>query len=161
MQPVGGDGIGAGARQEVKQGLFLNGVDVFGNDSGVIEAVEGAVLVLPDVTEPPFARIDLALVGAQKALDLLIRRTFPKSGLVHKISLGVIQVTIYPSGADVEVGGGQTPASRSPAQTPGAADVRRNFRRGRQSPRPCQEANRAVTNHCHGGGVARARRAPG
>ena len=30
----GGDGIGPGARQEVKQGLFLNGVDVLGNDLG-------------------------------------------------------------------------------------------------------------------------------
>ena len=83
----GGDGIGPGARQEVKQGLFLNGVDVLGNHLAVIEAVEGAVLVLPDVAEPPFARIDLALVGAQIALDLLIRRAFPKPGLVHKVSL--------------------------------------------------------------------------
>ena len=50
--------------QEVEQGLFLNGVDVLGNDLAVIEAVEGAVLVFPDVAEPPFARIDLAFVGA-------------------------------------------------------------------------------------------------
>ena len=69
----GGDGIGAGARQEVEQRLFLNGVDVLGNDSGVIEAVEGAVLVLPDVAEPPFARVNLALVGAQKALGAPMR----------------------------------------------------------------------------------------
>ena len=100
---VGGDGIRAGTRQKVKQGLFLNGVDMLGNDSAVIEAVEGAVLVLPDVAEPSFARIDLALVGAQKTLDLLIRRTFPKSGLVHMVSLISRQVTIYPSGADVKV----------------------------------------------------------
>ena len=82
----GGDGVGPGARQEVEQGLFLNGVDVLGDDFAVIEAIEGAVLVLPDVAEAAFARIDLALLGAQKAVDLLIFRTFPKPGLVHTLS---------------------------------------------------------------------------
>ena len=83
----GGDGIGPGARQEVEQGLFLNGVNVLGYNFTIIEAVEGAVLVLPDVAEAPFARIDLASVGAQVAQDLLIFRTFPKPGLVHRVSL--------------------------------------------------------------------------
>jgi len=48
----------------VKQGLLLNGVDVLGNNLGVVKAVEGAILVFPDVAEAPFARIDLAFVGA-------------------------------------------------------------------------------------------------
>ena len=59
-----GNGIGPGAREKVEQGLFLNGIDVFSHDPAVIKAVEGAVLVFPDVAEAPLPRIDFAFVGA-------------------------------------------------------------------------------------------------
>ena len=64
IAPRGGNGIGPGARQEMEQGLFLNGIDLLGHDMAVVEAVEGALLVFPDVAEAPLTRIDLAFVGA-------------------------------------------------------------------------------------------------
>jgi hypothetical protein len=59
-----GNRIGPGAREEVEQGLFLNGVDLFGNNPAIVKAVKGAILVFPDVAEAPLPRIDFAFVGA-------------------------------------------------------------------------------------------------
>jgi hypothetical protein len=60
----GGHGVRPGARQEMEQRLFFNGVEMCGNDSAIVEAVKDAVLVFPDVAEAPFPRFDPAFVGA-------------------------------------------------------------------------------------------------
>ena len=84
-----GDGVGAGPRQEVEQGLFLDGVGVFRHHHAVHQGIEGPGLVFPHVAEPPFARVDLALVGAQVAEHLAFFQLFVKPGLLHVSSLRV------------------------------------------------------------------------
>jgi hypothetical protein len=79
----GGDGKGAGAGQEVKQGLLLDGVDVLGHQAAVGKCIQNAPLIFPHVAEAPLARIDLAFMGAQVALNLLVPGLFIKSGFLH------------------------------------------------------------------------------
>ena len=81
-----GDGVGAGAGQEVEQRLLLDGVDVLGDDLAVIEAEELAVPVFPHVADAPLVRVDLAFMGAKKAVDLLVLQAFPQSGWLHRFS---------------------------------------------------------------------------
>jgi hypothetical protein len=72
----------------VEERLLLDGVDVFGDDPAIIEAEEAAVLIFPDVAEAPFPRVDLAFMGAQVALNLVVLQTFPHSRRNHRPSLG-------------------------------------------------------------------------
>ena len=51
----------------MEEGLLLDGVDIFGDDLPVDEAVEDAIAVLPDAADPPIAGIDPAAVGAERA----------------------------------------------------------------------------------------------
>ena len=51
--------------------LFLNGIDILGDDSAIHEAIKGAIPVFSYAAYPPFAWIDLAFMGAQMAMQLL------------------------------------------------------------------------------------------
>src|SRR5271157_5383291 len=90
-----GDGVRAGAGEEVEERLLLDGVDVFGDDPAVIEAEEAAVLVFPDVAEASFPRVDLAEMGAQMALNLAVLQAFPHSRRNHRPSSGVASPLNY------------------------------------------------------------------
>jgi len=78
-----GDGKGTGAGEEVKQGLFLDGVHVLGHQPAVGQGEESALPVLPHVAEAPFPGIDLAFMGAQVAVDLEVFLFFIKTGFLH------------------------------------------------------------------------------
>jgi hypothetical protein len=82
----GGNGIGTGPGQEMKERLFLNGIDILGDDPAVYEAVKGAVPVFPYAANPSFARIDFAFMRAQMAMHLLVVQALPKSGFFHRPS---------------------------------------------------------------------------
>ncbi len=82
----------------MEKGLLLDGVDVFRHDLAVIHAVEGAVLVFPGVADAALARVDLAFMGAQETMDLLLFQALPKSGGVHRVSLGLVYLINITSG---------------------------------------------------------------
>jgi hypothetical protein len=90
VAPHGGDGKRATPREEVKQRLFLNGVDIFGDDLAVSQGIEGAPLVFPDMADPPLARVDFAFMGAQVTLDLLLLKLLIEPGFKHKVSFRLL-----------------------------------------------------------------------
>lgn len=69
-----GNGVGGGAGQEMKKGLFFNGIIIAGNQLAVYQAVELAILVFPDPADPSFTRLDLAMMVAKGTDSFVISR---------------------------------------------------------------------------------------
>lgn len=56
----------------MEEGLLLDGIDVFGDEHPVDEAVEHPLPVFPDAADPPRAWGDPAAVGAEAASDTIL-----------------------------------------------------------------------------------------
>ena len=68
----GGDGIGAGAGEDVKERFFFNGIDMHGGGVAVGQGDIFAAPVFPDAAFAPVAVHDLALPGAEIAADVAV-----------------------------------------------------------------------------------------
>jgi hypothetical protein len=54
----------------MKEGFLFYGVDVFADQAAVVEAVEGAAPIFPDLADTPAALPDQAMVAAEQAADM-------------------------------------------------------------------------------------------
>ncbi len=68
----GGDGIGAGAGENVKERLLFDGIDMHGGGVAIGQGDIFAALVFPDAAFPPVAVHDFALPGAEIATDIAV-----------------------------------------------------------------------------------------
>ena len=80
-----GNGIGKGAGQQVKDGFFFDGVDVFADQAAVVEAVKDPALIFPDLADPAASFANQAMVMAEQAADMsgVIDGLFVKERFVH------------------------------------------------------------------------------
>jgi hypothetical protein len=65
-----GNGIGKGTGQQMKDGLFFDGVDVFADQATVVEAVEDSAPILPDLADSSVAFTNQTVVAAEQAADM-------------------------------------------------------------------------------------------
>jgi hypothetical protein len=66
-----GDGVGTAARQEMKQGFFLDWIRMPGYDLPIDKAHEDPLLVFPNTTDSPCPFLYQASMAAQKAPYLI------------------------------------------------------------------------------------------
>jgi len=64
-----GNGIRKGTRQQMKERFFLDGVDIFADQTTIVEAVEDPASIFPDLADSPMALTDQAIVVAEQATD--------------------------------------------------------------------------------------------
>ena len=56
----------------MKKRLLFDGIDILGNQFAVNQAVKFAILVLPHPAKPPLPILDMAVMVAKSAKDLLL-----------------------------------------------------------------------------------------
>src|SRR5512133_46150 len=79
----GGDGIGAAARHDMEQRLFLDRIDMLGTELPVDQAVEGAPAIFADGANAPSTITDQTFESAQAASNAFIVLPLVEHGLFH------------------------------------------------------------------------------
>jgi hypothetical protein len=65
-----GNRIGKRTGQQMKKGLLFNGVDVFADQSTVVEAVENPSSIFPNLADSPVAVVDQAIMTAKVTANM-------------------------------------------------------------------------------------------
>jgi hypothetical protein len=81
-----GDGIGQTARVEVKQGLFLDRIDIAGDQPAIYQRRQLPVPVFTHTANTPPVRFDEATMTAQVASDLSVVERLVQIGFHDKIA---------------------------------------------------------------------------
>jgi hypothetical protein len=83
------NGVGPAARQKMKEGFFLDGIDAFRHQPSVDQAVQSAVPVFPDAADAAFSRLDAAMMAAERAVDLVFVTGAVKKCFLHAAALKI------------------------------------------------------------------------
>jgi hypothetical protein len=78
-----GNGKRPAAGQKVKQGLFLNGINMFRHQPAIDQAVQNPALILPHPADATMPILDPAVMGTKFTVDLTFLARTVQLRLMH------------------------------------------------------------------------------
>jgi hypothetical protein len=85
--------VGTASRLELKEWFFFYGVYMLGNYLSIDKGIERATFVFPDTANTPFAVSNLAVMGAEEAIDIVFIGFIVETGF--HFSIYDLQFAIY------------------------------------------------------------------
>jgi len=85
VAPLRGDRKGTGAGHKMEEGLFLDGIDIFGNCFPIDEAEEGPPPVFSDAADSPGMGGYPAAMGAEPASQVILLCFFVQKSFMNHV----------------------------------------------------------------------------